>query len=269
MKKSILFLSLMVGMGVSSVAQTNLLTNPGAENNYDGWTRTDGGDGWSINVVGNQGTATPRSGSNFWASSYQFCTLAQTVDLVSAGYSEAVLDAAPDISAGAFVRSNLWCAAVATIKVELCAANGSVISTHFVCQNLTIPMNSDWIDQSLVISAYGTGVRKINYYLMGKDGCGWGLYFGAQFDDSYLTIAGAPTTAINDVNSKTITISPNPSSDFITLGGNSGLIRIYDMKGSLVLSHNATTNERIDISSLTNGVYVLKTDNQNIKLVKK
>ena len=259
----------MVGMGLTSVAQTNLLSNPGAENNYDGWTRTDGGDGWSINVVGNQGTATPRSGSNFWVSSYEFCTLAQTVDLVSAGYSEALLDAAPDISAGAFVRSNVWCAAVATIKVELCAANGSVLSTHYVCQDLTIPMNSDWIDQSLVISAYGIGVRKINFYLIGKDVPWWALYFGAQFDDSYLTIAGAPTTAIGGASTKTITVSPNPSSDFITLGGNSGLIRIYDMKGSLVLSHNATANERIDISSLTNGVYVLNTDNQNIKLVKK
>lgn len=269
MKKSILFLSLMVGMGVSSVAQTNLLTNPGAENNYDGWTRTDGGDGWSINVVGIGETATPRSGNNFWATSYEFCTLAQTVDLVSAGYSEALLDATPDISAGAFVRSNLWCAAVATIKVELCAANGSVLSTHFVCQDLTIPMNSLWEEKSLVISTYGTGVRKINFYLIGKDVPWWAGFYGVQYDDSYLTIAGAPTTAINDVNSKTISISPNPSSDFITLGGNSGLIRIYDIKGSLVLSHNATANERIDISSLTNGIYVLKTDNQNIKLVKK
>lgn len=259
----------MVGIGVSSWAHSNLLTNPGAESNYEGWTRTDGGDGWSINVVGNQGTATPRSGSNFWASSYHFCTLAQTVDLVSAGYSETLLDAAPDISAGAFIRSNVWCSAIATVKVELCDANGSVLSTHFVCQDLEIPMNSDWIEKSLVISAYGAGVRKVKFYLMGKDGCYWGLFFGAQFDDSYLTIAGSPTTAINVVPAKTITIMPNPSSDFICLGENSGLIRIFDMKGSLVLSYTAKKNEQINISSLAKGVYVLKTDSQNVKFVKK
>ena len=269
MKKTFITLSLMLGIAVLSSAQTNLLTNPGAESNYDGWIKTDGGDGGSINVVELGGMGTPHSGTNFWVSSYEYCTLAQTIDLISAGYSEAALDAAPDIKAGAFVATNTRTAALATIKVELCNENDEVISTHFVCNNYEIPVNTTWEEKSLVISNYGIGVRKIKFYLIGKDTRWWIGFFGAQFDDAYLSIAVSPTTAIDEASIKTITVLPNPASDFITLGESSGLIRIYDLKGSLVLSHNAIANEKIDIRSLNNGVYVLKTGHQNIKLVKK
>lgn len=269
MKKTILMLSLVFGIGVSFWAQTNLLSNPGAENNYDGWTKTDGGDGWSINVVGSGGSGTPKSGNNFWVSSYEFCTLTQTIDLLSAGYTEGYLDTTPDISAGSFVRSSTWCAAIATIKVELCAANGSVISTHFVCENLEITNETDWEEKSLIISGYGTGVRKINFYLIGKDVPWWTGHFGAQFDDAYLNLTESPTTSIANNSTKAITVSPNPASDFITLEGENGLIRIYDMKGRMVFSHDAKTNEHINISTLKTGIYVLKTDSQSFKLVKK
>lgn len=269
MKKTFITLSLMLGIAVLSSAQTNLLTNPGAESNYDGWIKTDGGNGWSINVVELGDMGTPHSGTNFWVSSYEYCTLAQTIDLISAGYSQAVLDAAPDITAGAFIATNTRTESVATIKVELCAADGAVISTHFVCNNFVIPTNTTWMQKSLVIKGYGAGVRKVNFYLIGKDMNWWYGHFGAQFDDAYLSIAVSPTTAIDEASIKTITVLPNPASDFITLGESSGLIRIYDLKGSLVLSHNAIANEKIDIRSLNNGVYVLKTGHQNIKLVKK
>jgi hypothetical protein len=63
----------------------NLLTNPGAESEYTGWTKTDGGTGWNTTF------RTARTGAKSWASSFQNCTLTQTVDLLAQGYTSGAL----------------------------------------------------------------------------------------------------------------------------------------------------------------------------------
>lgn len=250
-------------------AETNLLTNAGAENNYDGWTKIDGGNGWRINTVGLDLIGTPRSGNNLWVSSYEFCTLIQDIDLLAAGFTESQLDVSPNIRAGAFIATNSRTGAYTTIKLELCDANGDMLSTHYVCNNINTPLNTSWTEKSHIISSYGTGVRKLKFYLIGKDDRWWLGHFGTQFDDAFVYVGSSVSTGIDKESSNAITVWPNPATDFIYLGENNGPVKIYDLKGSLVFSQNAVANERIDISKLQNGVYVLKTNNQNIKLVKK
>ena len=92
---------------------------------------------------------------------------------------------------------------------------------------------------------------------------------GKQFDDAFVYVGTAIPTNTIESTSKSVTVLPNPTSDFINLGEYSGSIKIYDLKGSLVFAHNAIANERIDISSLQNGIYVLKTQTENFKLIKK
>ena len=250
-------------------AETNLLTNAGAEKEYEGWTKVDGGNGWGINTVELGLTGIPHSGDKFWVSSYFNCTLSQTIDLLAAGFKESQLDASPNIKVGAFVAANSRTGSFATIKLELLDANDDVLSTHYVCNDLNILVNTPWTEKSLIVSNYGTGVRKLKYYLIGRDDRIWGGHFGTQFDDAFVYVGASISTGINDGTSKSISVSPNPASDFINLREYSGSIKIYDMKGSLMFSHNAAVNERIDISSLQNGVYVLRTTTENFKLIKK
>lgn len=250
-------------------AETNLLTNAGAENEYDGWTKINGGNGWSINMVELGLIGTPHSGDNFWVSSYLNCTLSQTIDLLTAGFTEAQLDAVPNIKTGAFVATNTRTGSHTTIKLELLAANNTILSTHYVCNELNIPVNTSWTEKSIIVRNYGTGVRKIKFYLIGRDERVWTGHFGTQFDDAFVYVGASISTNINEGTAKSISVSPNPASDFINMGEYSGSIKIYDMKGSLMFSHNASVNERIDISSLQNGVYVLRTTTENFKLIKK
>ena len=249
--------------------QTNLLNNPGAENEYEGWTKINGGNGWSTTTVGVDLIGVPRTGNKLWTSSYFDCTLIQTIDLLAAGFTASQLDASPNIKAGAYVATNEYTGAYTTIKLELLDANDAILSTHYVCNELRIPLNTAWTEKSLIVSNYGVDVRKIKFYLIGRDDRYWAGYFGTQFDDAFVYVGTSIPTNINEGTSKSISVSPNPASDYINLEEYSGSIKIYDIKGNLVFSHNATLDERINISSLQNGVYILNTKTENIKLIKK
>ena len=76
------------------------------------------------------------------------------------------------------------------------------------------------------------------------------------------------TTDIN--TTKTVNISPNPAKDevYITaknLNGNYQ-VKIYNMTGSLVkdVSYNPSYQKSINVSNLTNGVYVIKIEGEKI-----
>ena len=76
-----------------------------------------------------------------------------------------------------------------------------------------------------------------------------------------------------DANNASIELFPNPSSNFIELKVEKGLliknIDIYDIKGSLIKGNNSITNSRIDISKFTNGVYLINIDFENGKSLSK
>ena len=66
-------------------------------------------------------------------------------------------------------------------------------------------------------------------------------------------------------------IYPNPTTDGFTLdaGAQTIPVSIYDLSGALVLSQQITGKSYINISSLQQGVYVVKADGMVGKLVKK
>ena len=70
---------------------------------------------------------------------------------------------------------------------------------------------------------------------------------------------------------KTIDIYPNPADNHITVEGNDiKAVEIFDMMGRVLVSHNAEKSSMIDISNLTNGMYLIRiTDaNNNISMQK-
>lgn len=73
-----------------------------------------------------------------------------------------------------------------------------------------------------------------------------------------------------EINASAPFFYPNPVSKAITFGniGHNQLIRICSVEGRLVREFQANPNERIDLSSLTPGVYVMRINDLNFKLLK-
>ncbi len=72
-----------------------------------------------------------------------------------------------------------------------------------------------------------------------------------------------PASITSIIETNNIFIYPNPATDFITLNIRNKVadIKIYDMLGNVVLAkNNLSLNGKIDISSLSNGMFFLKTD---------
>lgn len=92
-----------------------------------------------------------------------------------------------------------------------------------------------------------------------------------QYAENFQKIFGT-STSLADVNQQRFSVFPNPASDKIYISTNSeGRKRfiIYDMLGKMIMSENCSlTKEDIDISSLSNGVYYVKLENQIFKFVK-
>jgi hypothetical protein len=56
-------------------------------------------------------------------------------------------------------------------------------------------------------------------------------------------------------------IYPNPASNFINIGIDNANVSIFDITGKLVLNNTSSNNQTIDISSLSEGMYIVKLNN--------
>lgn len=175
----------------STASGSSMLSNCSGSKGYSYWTKTDGGNGWVIASGG-------RNGGVCWKSSYQNCTLTQTVDLVNAGFSTAMLDASPVINAGVWVLPGFYTGnayaskGIISISVTLINSSDQEISTQYISnnENLGSAITSDWFLRASAISGYGSGLRKVKLTLTAKDGVGWAGQYGPAFDDAFLNIGG-------------------------------------------------------------------------------
>jgi len=77
---------------------------------------------------------------------------------------------------------------------------------------------------------------------------------------------------INEFNQNNLSVFPNPTSSFLTIHNiNSPTnFSIYSISGKLVSSGEVSNNEKINLTSLTKGIYFLKLKKRNsIKIIKK
>src|SRR5574344_900601 len=198
LKKTFCIVLAVLGAALHVQAQypwdTNLLANPSCDNgDYAGWTKTDGGSGWGIE-------------NNYWKSSHATCTMVQTVDLATAGFSATELDAAPYLLASG--RFNCpWRGSSngnATITVTLLDAADAVLQTLTVA-DITYKANDiPWLSyvQQVQLPA---GTRKAKFYFAGKDSKGWGGQFGPCFDDMWLSLSTTENPLTYPVNTTTVT----------------------------------------------------------------
>ena len=112
-------------------------------------------------------------------------------------------------------------------------------------------------------AGYGVGSFTVT------DGSGSILASGGQFSDSDGAAFKTGNTSTTDINELTsnISIYPNPVKDVLTIEGSYVSIEIVDLFGKVVLSSG--TQKVIDVSNLSNGVYLANIKNQKSIIVKK
>ena len=129
------------------------------------------------------------------------------------------------------------------IKKVWISNNGDPIS-----QIIYTPANSSW--EVLSSSHYGSRMKFAGF--LGD----YSLMTGAHIVIDYTT--GIVETSLPDIN-----IYPNPSKDWIKIDGLTELsdVQILDITGKLILQQEYQVDDKIDISSLTTGMYIIKVRN--------
>ena len=112
---------------------------------------------------------------------------------------------------------------------------------------------SQWVDNTVDLSAYDNA-PDVMIAFEGTSQYGNNLFI----DDVNTSLAS--TTGINNMSSK-LSIYPNPAKDIFTIEGTYKSVDVFDILGNLVLSSEAMLN--IDVSELSNGIYMLNINTEN------
>ena len=84
------------------------------------------------------------------------------------------------------------------------------------------------------------------------------------------TVTKDNNLAVNDINQKNIIVYPNPAKSFIKISGlqKSTDYEIFSIDGKFIKKGISNPDSEINISTLVKGTYVLKFNNQSVKLIK-
>jgi hypothetical protein len=95
--------------------------------------------------------------------------------------------------------------------------------------------------------------------------------FNPSMSDTLFFQMKTTTGSLKKVVEKSFSVYPNPAKDFAVinfLNGGKETVKIYDILGNLVLSKEVTSGDKIDLTTLVNGVYVVRaTNNSNYSTV--
>ena len=78
----------------------------------------------------------------------------------------------------------------------------------------------------------------------------------------------APTTANSEASASVLKVYPNPAKNEITVEGASDDILIFSANGGLVSSTKAADKAVINVSSLADGVYILRSGKSVVRIIK-
>ena len=88
----------------------------------------------------------------------------------------------------------------------------------------------------------------------------------------YVSLTNESTASVEDRFESNFKIYPNPANDYIQINSNNieiSSVEMYSIVGKRIISNQKLVNDRLDISSLTSGIYLLKVNSQERSLVKK
>jgi|TARA_B110000902_G_scaffold76379_1_gene90827 hypothetical protein len=104
--------------------------------------------------------------------------------------------------------------------------------------------------------------RGIGRDVTGSNGKGYAWSNGSseiRIDEVAMTNEDS-TASVNDIFSSKISIYPNPANEFVQISTSETItgVEVYNLIGKKVISSSKLTNNKIDVSNLSKGVYVLK-----------
>ncbi|MCX7696205.1 MAG: T9SS type A sorting domain-containing protein [Bacteroidales bacterium] len=122
----------------------------------------------------------------------------------------------------------------------------------------------EWVKVELSLSAYLSQSKvALAFVYHGFDGA------EASLDAIQIETAGGI-----DVSTSSFSIFPNPAQDYITINQTSSMseLLIIDMSGKIILRSNITPSQKINISHLPKGLYIMQINspqgNSRVKLIK-
>ena len=79
-----------------------------------------------------------------------------------------------------------------------------------------------------------------------------------------VTVTATSLMAVSDVNKKSVSIYPNPTTEVLNLNVNSKVnsADIYDLSGKLVRNVTVSSDKKVNVKDLRNGTYVLKVNTE-------
>ncbi|XP_063293164.1 F-box only protein 2 [Pelobates fuscus] len=173
--------------------KTNLIKNPCGEEEYEFWNDLqNGGDGWNIeDLPGDNGQDFPIEGiQKYFASSFEWCSKSQLIDLLKEGYWEEVMDnEQPNIVVSDWYAARSDSGCLYELSVQLLSDTSDVITEH-KSEIITIPQDNDggWNQISHTFSGYGPGVRFVRFQHGGQDSVFWKGWYGVRVSNSSVTI---------------------------------------------------------------------------------
>jgi hypothetical protein len=163
---------------VLKVRKNRLVNGDASTNTLNGWTITaNGGNGWAA------------TGGEF-RTSYGWDTRTQTIDLYSAGYSQASLASAPPIFVSEQFK-RLYCPDTYFLKVELLDTHMNVLAAHdtgTITQTGPCDYNAAWEKVSHRFTGYGSSARYVRWTDGGKDSEWWSGHYGVVMDDAVVAV---------------------------------------------------------------------------------
>ncbi len=155
---------------------------------------------------------------------------------------------------------------------------GKATTTGAGCNCSTIASDSDITNNhsvsltSAIMNSYvvgGVNTLSINAITINAgSGINNLCFYGAEVA---VTI-NSTALSTEDVELNSVKVSPNPTSDYITVAGlkDTGNYKIYDVLGTEVHKGTITDKGEIEVKSFSNGVYFLKFDNEyTLRFIKK
>jgi sugar lactone lactonase YvrE len=147
-------------------------------------------------------------------------------------------------------------------------------TAHGICWNKTgNPTLSDNKIDNGAASATGSFTSSLTgltsgttYYVKAFATNAYGTVYGAEVNFTTTFATGMETKSLQD-----ITISPNPCTNGFTINADEKacMLYMYDLTGKLVLSQQLSNSNYVNVESLKAGIYVVKVDGKEYKLMKK
>ena len=134
---------------------------------------------------------------------------------------------------------------------------------------------SDWVGADLPSSS--TPTMAGDFWIMSSSGSAIRAY-PESFEGSELNHIGGPnptqntTLSLDKIDISRLSIYPNPADDIINLENSNQQIKsvqVFDLLGKEVYTDNELSNNQINVSTLNQGIYLLKLNAENVSVTKK